>query len=150
MRAAITEPEQLSQRDRDILDLLTTPGQDGRPRTSAEIAARFGLDDSRVRHIRRRPAARKYLAQRAGDDRLDVHLWSLGELRRRIEHGSAIPLPLLIKLFTATMPSEPVLHIHEVRSHAERVADDLGLNGDARRKLIDYALERTKRGRAAG
>jgi hypothetical protein len=37
-----------------------------------------------------------------------------------------------------------------VRSHAERVADDLGLAGDARRKLIDYALERTKRERAAG
>jgi hypothetical protein len=150
MRAAVVEPNQLSERSRAILDLLTTPHEDGRPRTVRETADAFSLTHGRVSQIRLSPAGRRYLDLRAGVGRLDLHLWTLGELRRRIEHGSAIPLPLLIKLFTATMPTEPVLHIHEVRSHAERVADDLGLDGNARRKLIDYALERTKRERTAG
>jgi hypothetical protein len=150
MRQPIIEPDQLSERNRAVLDSLVTLDERGRLPSERDVAAAFDLSQQRVNQLRHSPAGRKYLELRASTGRLDIHLWSLGELRRRIEHGSAIPLAHLIAIFKATMPTEPVLHIHEVRSHAERVADDLGLNGDARRKLIDYALERTRRERAAG
>jgi hypothetical protein len=147
MRKAITEAAALSARDRALLEFLATAREDGRPHTITEAAAAFGITHQRVSQIRHSPPGQKYLLLRAGRGRLDLHLWTLGELRRRVEHAAAIPLADLLALFKATMPAEPILHVHEVRGHAERIADELGLTGEARRKLIHYALERARRAR---
>ena len=131
-------PPPLSERDRAILDALLA-GE-----TQAAVAAAHGLTQARVSQIRTSPTGAAYLRQHARDAGLALHLWAGAELGRRLGHAAQIGTADLIALYKATMPVEPQLHLHDYRTRAERIANELGLSGEARTRLLNYARERAR------
>jgi hypothetical protein len=128
----------LSERDRAILDALLAGER------QETVAQAHGLSQARISQIRNSPAGVAYLREHARDTRLTLHLWAQAELGRRLEHAGSTPLADLIALYKATMPAEPQIHAHEYRTLAERIADEMGLSGKSRARLVDYARERAR------
>jgi DNA-binding CsgD family transcriptional regulator len=128
----------LSPRDRAICDAFLS----GTSRK--ELAAQHGITLARIGQILNAPHAVAYLLQRGNHTKAHLFARVGAEILSRTEWGG-VRLADLLAVWKAAMPQEVTVNTPDLRTHAERVAEELGLDADARARLIDYAAEKKQR-----
>ena len=136
-----TAPDALSERDKGVCDGFLA-GQ-----SRKQLADQHKLTVRRIGQILHQPAAVAYLAVQAGHTKALVFAKVGAEILARLDWGG-VKLTDLIAIWKAAMPQEVTVNTPDLRRDAELVAEELGLDADARARLIDYAAE--KRQRRAG
>ena len=136
-KAAI-DREPLSSRDRAICDAFIS----GTSRK--ELATQHGLTPARIGQILNAPHAVAHMLQQGNHTKAHLFARVGAEILTRTEWGG-VRLADLLAIWKAAMPQEVTLNTPDLRRDAEQVAEELGLDADARARLIDYAAEKRQR-----
>jgi hypothetical protein len=130
--------EPLSPRDKAVCDGFLSG------KTRPQLAEQHKVTRQRIGQILHLPAAVAYVAAQAGNTKSLVFAKAGEEILSRLDWGG-VKMTDLIAIWRAAMPQEVTVNTPDLRTHAEQVAAELGLDADARARLIDYAAEKKQR-----
>ena len=106
-------------------------------------AAAFGVSPSAVRYVKDSPAGQGYALTRVGSSRTGLNLLAGKMILDRLQQpGQTVPLDILIKIYSSTLPKDqPMGKADEILDFAERIANQLGMREEERTLLLDWVKE---------
>lgn len=132
---ALKALETLSDTHRAWLEHLYDDSHD--PKLTAKA---FGVTPQAVCYVRDSPAGQAYAIRKAGGDKAAMNLFAAKIILDRLSaQRTVVPLDVVIKIYTATLPKEaPSGKMDEMIDYAERIANQLGLEDDDREKVLEF------------
>lgn len=130
MTKKIATPDDLSARDKQLLDLYATGAK------RKDLAAQFAISVERVDQVVRRPASVAYIGQQALATKSLLFAKAGEELLARMDWGG-MKLPDLLAIWKAAMPQEVTVRIDQaqIEAAAARLAERTGIPKD--RAIVD-------------
>lgn len=145
IHSADLHSDDLSENEKEWLRLLFCEGIDAQ-----DIARDFGTTSAQISAVRHSVQGLKYIDSLVFDRRNNLNLRAAELLLDRVNTaGATIPLEVLVKIYTASLPkAAPVgftITLDALTKSAEEIADKYRLTPENRAVMIDFVKQQKKK-----